>query len=175
MEIEERHSWIAYELVNRNFLRMRKAEIIASVMRVEQSKLSYRNHKLDQESGLSFFRGGIVDIERPQNSAAKHHDLEGHIGPINSCKLSKCLKYILSCSNDKTSKLWNSSTGKVLMTYTGHSRKINDCDIHPAFQLNQKDAFVVTCSGDCTIRYWNTLRETSVKILKGEKYYITTS
>jgi WD40 repeat protein len=167
MEIEERHSWVAYELNDINFLRMKRAEIAAAIVRVETSKIKSLQFKLSQETGLSFFRGNIVSNKRPQNSAAKHLDFSGHIAPINSCKLSKCLQYILSCSTDKTARLWLVKTGKTVLTYSGHSKKVNDCDFHPDFQFNQRLSCIVTCSGDSTIRFWNSHTEHTVKILEG--------
>jgi WD40 repeat protein len=167
MEIEERSSWIACELNERNFLSMKKAEDVATILRVETSKLKSADSRHSQENGLSFFRGNIVSDKKLQNSAAKHLDLQGHIAPINSCKLSKCLQYVLSCSADKTTRLWLLHSGRSILIYSGHLKKVNDCDLHPEFVINDRFPCVVTCSGDCTIRFWNSFSEKSLKVLKG--------
>ena len=167
MEIEERHSWVAYELNDLNSLRLKKETAVAAIFKAESSKLQIVEQKFSVENGLSFFRGNIVSNKRPQNSAARHLDLSGHTAPINSCKLSKCLTYVLSCSNDKTTRLWLLRTGRTLLTFTGHLKKVNDCDLHKDFQLNLKISSIVTCSGDCTINFYNSITDTPTKILRG--------
>jgi WD40 repeat protein len=167
MEIEERNSWIACELNERNFLTMKKTADVATILRGEISKLKVADSKQAQENGLAFFRGNIVSDKKLQNSAAKHLDLLGHIAPVSSCKLSKCLQYVLSCSTDKTTRLWLLHTGRSILIYSGHLKKVNDCDLHPEFVIKDRLPCVVTCSGDCTIRFWNSFSEKSLKVLKG--------
>lgn len=167
MEIEERDSWVACELNEANHLTMKKAADVATILRVEASKIKSTDYKQSQENGLSFFRGNIVSDKKLQNSAAKQFDLQGHIAPINSCKISKCLQYVLSCSTDKTTRLWLLNSGRSVMIYSGHLKKVNDCDLHPEFVINDKYACVVTCSGDCSIRLWNSFSEKCLKVLRG--------
>ena len=76
----------------------------------EKERLEYM-----KETGLTFFRGDIVGFRRWQNSPAKHYDLTGHMGAVHSCKLSKCLKYLVSCSADKSVRLWKVDTGKCML------------------------------------------------------------
>jgi hypothetical protein len=167
MELEERHSWVAYELNERNLNRLRREEVIEAVVRKEAEKNAVEEKERIQENGLTFFRGQIVSNKRWQNSAAKHFDLQGHTGPVYSCKMSKCFNYVLSCSADKTVRLWNIKTGKVIIVYHGHTKKVNDCDIHPNFKYNDVKPCIISCSNDCTIRMWSTKLQRQVKILQG--------
>lgn len=167
MELEDRDTWVSYELTNLNFVRMRKENDIANIMRAEKSKTQSAEKMISQENGLCFFRGLLVGNQRPQNSAAKHLDLQGHLAPVNSCKLSKCLQYVLSCSNDKSIRLWMVSTGQIISLYYGHLKQVNDCDLHPDFRMNKELANIISCSGDGTIRFWNSSDNSSLKVLFG--------
>lgn len=122
-----------------------------------------------KETGLSFFRGDIVGYRRWQNSPSKHLDLKGHMGAVYSCKLSGCLKYVVSASADKTVRLWNVETGKCVLTFFGHTKKVTDCDVHPKFIMDCKSCMIISCAGDKTIRLWCTFDDRCVKVLKGHQ------
>jgi hypothetical protein len=167
MELEERRSWLAFEMNSRNFDRMKRLEDVAILMREDAVKAVKQDAKVTLEDGLSFYRGNIVSDKRPQNSAAKHFDLRAHTSAVTSCKLSRDLNYIISSSEDLTARVWLLRTGKCILTYTGHTKRVNDCDIHPTFALKNKDACAVTCSGDCTLRLWSGASERYVMMLQG--------
>ena len=167
MELEERRSWLAFEMNIRNFDRMKRLEDMAIVLRSEALLVKKSEDKTLRENGLSYYRGNIISDKRPQNSAAKHFDLRAHTSAVVSCKLSKCLNYVMSCSEDNTARVWLLRTGKCIMVYTGHTKRVNDCDIHPTFGLKVKEACAVTGSGDCTLRLWNGSSDRHVMILQG--------
>ena len=102
-----------------------------------------------------------------QNSEAKHLDITGHTASVNAVKLSSCLKYIISCSFDKTAKLWSLANGKCLYTFVGHTKKVNDCDIHVNFQYDSMNVGVVTCGSDAMICYWNCTMPSPLKTVTG--------
>jgi WD40 repeat protein len=164
MELEERATWIAYELKERNLSRMIKEENIRYLIRKDNKDEQNRLIQLEKEEGLSYFRGQITEYRRWQNSAAKHYDLNGHEGPVSSVKLSSCLKYIASCSNDKTVKIWSLKAGKCLLTLSGHKKKVNDVDLHPNFGIDSEDICIVSCSSDCTINLWNCVNPKPLKV-----------
>lgn len=167
MECEERNAWCAYELNKRNYDRMVRLENIAKIRRAETKKEAEDQDILIQENGLMYSRGQITSYRRWQNSAAKHLDLRGHTGAVYSCKLSKCLTYIISCSADNSARIWWLRSGRLMMTYEGHKKKVTDCDIHPNFSMGSKEVCVVTCSADKTLRFWSTASEKSIKVLRG--------
>lgn len=169
MEIEERNTWVSYELNSLNYQRMVKREIVAKIAREQAEKDRVEQIERMQENGLSFFKGNIISDKRWQNSAAKHLDIKGHEGAIFACKLSKCKTYILSCSDDRTARLWSLRNGKCVHTFVGHSKNVTDCDFHPSFAANHHLPCIVTCSGDTTIRLWNTLDSSTsaVSVIRG--------
>lgn len=167
MECEERHSWCAYELNLRNFARLLRKEEAEKILREVASKNNEELITRMQENGLMYHRGQIQSNRRWQNSPAKHLDILGHTGPITSVRMSKCLTYVVSTSMDMTTRVWLLRTGKALLTYKGHTKKVTDCDILPNFKMDCKAPCVVTCSGDLTLRLWNTQHEKPVKTLFG--------
>lgn len=169
MELEERLSWVAYELRERNYQNMLRQQKLSSLRISEMKKEKARKEEEEHETGLSFLRGDIVAYRRWQNSPAKHLDVKGHMGAVYACKLSKCHQYVISASSDKTVRLWklSSPSGKCLLTWLGHTKRVTDCDLHPDFQVDSRDPYVISCSGDGTVRVWNTFHDRAVKVLKG--------
>lgn len=165
MELEERIAWETYELKYRNLNRMIKKNNIKYLIQKEEKNEKERLIQLEKEEGLSYFRGQITEYRRWQNSAAKHLDIIGHEGSVSSVKLSKCLKYIASCSSDKTAKIWSLKSGKCLITLSGHKKKVNDIDIHSKFQIDSEEICIVTCSSDCTICLWNCVNPKPIKVI----------
>ena len=167
MEIEERHSWIAYELTERNLLRMRKEHKIVSAKKAAEEKLQHDQDEIDKEVGLSYHRGTIHKYKRWQNDPCKHLDLTGHQEAVYSVKLSKCHQFLLTCSGDKNARLWKLSTGKCLQIYYGHTKNVNDGDFHPySFEEYTAKLCIITCGVDCTLRFWNTRSDTQLRTIK---------
>ena len=169
MELEEKHCWDSYELMNLNRLYLERAASVIPILRTETARLSSAAQNSGLENGLCYSRSRIVSSKKPLNSAARHLDLIGHAGSVNSCKLSRCMLYVLSCSDDLTARLWLVSTGLIVMTFSGHSKRVNDCDIHGKFQPNQITPAIVTCSSDSTINFWNSTSEGPLKVLRGHE------
>jgi len=86
-----------------------------------------------------------------------------------SCKLSKCMNYVLSCSVDKKLMLWSLQSGKSVYTFVGHTKRINDCDIHPSFDMISKTPCLKSCSGDLTIRTWCPDNEKHYSVIRGHE------
>lgn len=156
MEIEERRCWSAYQLNNINLHRMVKKETMAKIDRKLKEKERLEQEQNMKEDGLSYFQGLVQSYKRWQFSPAKHLDFKGHKGPVVSCRLSSSLNFLLSCSEDKTLKIWNMTTGDCLKTLTGHIKVVNDGDFHPNFKMYSKDPCIISASGDGTIRIWNS-------------------
>eukprot|EP01036_Dinobryon_divergens_P053974 gene53974-72129_t len=155
MEIEERHTWLAYELRARNYTQMVTDTKLATVLNRQKAIEESRKVESEQEAGLSYFHGIVRSHRRPENSPAKYQDLTGHIGAVLSCKLSSCLQFVLSSGVDKTVRLWMIRSGKCVRTYTGHTKRVNDCEFHPSFELDSSEPCIMSCSGDGTLRLWN--------------------
>ncbi|WP_133164060.1 WD40 repeat domain-containing protein, partial [Cuspidothrix issatschenkoi] len=93
--------------------------------------------------------------------------LTGHSrnwGSVNSVAYSPDGKTLASGSDDKTIKLWNARTGKLLQTLTGHSRNwgsVNSVAYSPDGQT------LASGSDDKTIKLWNARTGKLLQTLTG--------
>eukprot|EP00601_Ochromonadales_sp_CCMP2298_P005118 CAMPEP_0173175330 /NCGR_PEP_ID=MMETSP1141-20130122/3858_1 /TAXON_ID=483371 /ORGANISM="non described non described, Strain CCMP2298" /LENGTH=258 /DNA_ID=CAMNT_0014097573 /DNA_START=83 /DNA_END=855 /DNA_ORIENTATION=+ len=166
MESEDRSVWVVVQLNSLNHIRMKKKAVLMRIRRTQAEKEEKERLESLKENGLSFFKGGVRGYKKWQNSAAKHLDFLGHSGSISAVKLSPCGGYILSCSEDKTAILWD-VYGEQLRTFVGHGKIVNDCGIHASFDRYTKLPCLLTCSGDGTLRLWNTIDTNAQVVIKG--------
>lgn len=63
--------------------------------------------------------------------------------------------------------LWLIETAECIKTLIGHTKIVNDCDFHPCFQRYTKELCFLTCSGDTTLRLWNSVDNNARVIIHG--------
>lgn len=92
------------------------------------------------------------------------HSLVGHTGIILCLAVSPCGHYLITCSKDKTIRLWHTQTYKCLALGNCHSDFINTLalsqkkgkyEVAGACAANGRGAFVISGSKDRTIKRWN--------------------
>jgi len=83
------------------------------------------------------------------------HVLKGHEKIVNKCNFlnSNGRKFIISCSEDKTLKLWHIDTGKCLKTFIDHNSAVKDCVIQNKDDEGTQNLFSV--SEDKTLKEWS--------------------
>ena len=100
--------------------------------------------------------------------------LKGHSNWVDSVAYSPDGQTVASGSNDKTIKLWNVKTGKLLQTFEGHSKWVNSVAYSPDGQTlasgsNDNSVGEVLASGsfDDTIKLWNVKTGKLLQTLEG--------
>ncbi len=87
--------------------------------------------------------------------------LPGHTGHVISVSWSPDGKYIASCSQDKTLKVWNAAIGDCIHTLKGHTLWINSISWSPDGKQ------LVSSSDDKTIKVWDVTTGTCMHTLEG--------
>jgi len=84
--------------------------------------------------------------------------LQGHSHFIEDVVLSSDGAFALSCSWDRTLRLWDLKNGVTTKTFVGHDKDV----LSVAFSADNRQ--IVSASRDRTIKLWNTLGECKVTI-----------
>jgi WD40 repeat protein len=74
--------------------------------------------------------------------------VQGHSGPVWAVAATPDGRQAISGSDDKTLKLWDLETGKVVRTLEGHSGRVYAVAVTP------EGAQAVSASGDHTLKVW---------------------
>ncbi|CCG23381.1 Taf5 protein [Candida orthopsilosis Co 90-125] len=93
----------------------------------------------------------------PENS----RKLIGHSGPIYGISFSPDNKFLLTCSEDKTVRLWSLDTFTALVSYKGHNQPVWDVKFSPLGH------YFATASHDQTARLWATDHIYPLRIFAG--------
>ena len=102
----------------------------------------------------------IVPSEN-QPTAPKSRRLIGHSGPIYGVSFSPDRKYLLSCSEDKSTRLWSMDTYTALVVYKGHDAPVWDVSFGPFGH------YFATASYEHTARLWSCDHIYPLRILAG--------
>uniref|UniRef100_UPI00358E0DDD WD repeat domain-containing protein 83-like n=1 Tax=Myxine glutinosa TaxID=7769 RepID=UPI00358E0DDD len=82
-------------------------------------------------------------------------------GTVRAVRFSADGHYCITCGSDKTLRLWNPLTGRLLKTYTGHGYEV--LDTVGSFDNSQ----LASCSGDKTVILWDVASGQSVRRFRG--------
>jgi len=92
--------------------------------------------------------------------------LIGHRAPVTACAYSPDGTRIISSSEDKTLRLWDSETGAVIATFEGHSDKVTHCAFAPDGMR------VVSASQDQTLILWDIDSQRALARFEGHKGWV---
>ncbi|WP_437291456.1 outer membrane protein assembly factor BamB family protein [Sorangium sp. So ce406] len=87
--------------------------------------------------------------------------LYGHAARVSACALSPDGQRIVSASNDRTLKVWDLATGKLLSTLEGHTGGVRACALSPDGQR------IVSAANDRTLKVWDLATGKLLSTLEG--------
>ncbi|KAL0080985.1 WD40-repeat-containing domain protein [Phycomyces blakesleeanus] len=103
-----------------------------------------------------------ADLNRQkERHGSDYKRLVGHSGPVYGLSFSHDNKYLISCSEDKTARLWSTQTFTNLVCYKGHNYPIWDVDFGPF------GFYFATASHDRTARLWSCDQIHPLRIFAG--------
>ncbi len=91
----------------------------------------------------------------------------GHSEFVTSVALSPDGKYVLSGSDDKTLKLWETATGKEIRTFAGHANEVKSV----AFSPDGK--YALSGSHDDTLKLWDVATGKEIRTFTGHSSHVT--
>jgi WD40 repeat protein len=115
--------------------------------------------------------GWLRWANKPQVDDACILTLRGHSGPVTGCHMSSDCKYVLSCSDDTSLRLWLVQTGQMLREFKGHFEGVATCRFSGDCQT------FVSGGKDSEVIFWNVDQEKKLGMLPeatGHKAAIST-
>jgi len=108
--------------------------------------------------------GEQLQAKKPSEQPAPILTLLGHRRSITMICYSSDGKYLATGSTDRTARVWDASTGKLLQTFRGHRGRVTSLCFSPDGNN------IVTGSSDGTVRIWQVR---SLSIPKIALHYCT--
>jgi WD40 repeat protein len=103
--------------------------------------------------------GWLRWANKPQVDDACILTLRGHTGPVTSCHMSSDCKYVLSCSEDTSLRLWAVQTGQMLREFKGHFEGVTTC------RFSGDCKTFVSGGKDTEVIFWNIEQEKQLGML----------
>ena len=87
--------------------------------------------------------------------------IKEHNSPVNSVSITANGEWVVSCSNDRTVRVWDRATGKCLSVLEGHSNSVL------AIAITSDGKWIVSGSDDRTVRVWDRATGKCLSVLEG--------
>lgn len=137
-------------------------DVLPSEVKFKLSTHDGEVHDVEWMSDDTFATAGsdskvqIWRVSPNKTDASKVSTLSGCLGPVNRLDYDSQRHVCLASSNDKTCRLWNIDSQRLLSTFSGHTDKVSSARL---FQSHN----VISGSADRTIKNWDI---SSIRCLK---------
>src|SRR6267143_345783 len=91
---------------------------------------------------------------------------EGHTGFVTAASFSHDGRWVVTASKDRSARVWEVATGRVIAVFDGHTAAVNSAAFSPDGRL------VVTASNDGTARVWEAATGREVAALRGHRGWV---
>jgi WD40 repeat protein len=92
----------------------------------------------------------------------------GHNFGVNSARFSPDGKFVVTASDDKTAKIWETVSGKLIHNLEGHAKAVYSAQFSPACPDDPIGGkYIVTASFDNTAKIWETVSGKLIHNLEG--------
>ena len=164
------------------------AIIIASIMIYQNRKMKINQSRFVAEKSMQLLEEGdsytaarlsleawdlshTIEAEQAlrEATAYKCATFKGHMHGVNSVAFSPDGKYIVSAADDKTIKLWDAKSGKIIKTFNGHTDVVNSAAFSP------DGNHIVSASMDETIKLWDIEKEVAIRTFSGHSDNVTSA
>lgn len=107
-----------------------------------------------------------------QDGISPYLTLAGHTQSVISISFSPNGKYVVTSSRDKTAKIWEVETGRLIRNLTGHTDVVESASFSPACRKDSIGGkYIVTASRDCSAKIWETATNKLINNLIGNYDY----
>ena len=139
--------------------------------RCDLSGFDFSNLDLTQNNlnGHRLSRPGLPAIFKDAKMTGDTLFPMGHTGAIISATFSPDGSMVVTASDDKTAKLWDSETGECLHTFEGHTKWVNSAVFSP------DGSVIVTASSDNTAKMWNVRTGECVQTFEGHTRWVNSA
>jgi WD40 repeat protein len=96
-------------------------------------------------------------------------NLKAHISEVNSAVFSPDGTKVVTASYDKTAKIWEATTGRLLANFVGHTSEVNSAVFSP------DGSKLITASWDATAKIWETVTGHLLTNLIGHSLQVTSA
>lgn len=134
-----------------------------AVTAVASSKMSneYRLTASQDRTIKCWTLNDTIYVRDASDTIESRYTIHAHDKDIQSIDISPNDQYFVSCSLDKTIKMFDIRVGTLLGTFKGHKRGVW------AVKFSPVDQVIASCSTDKTIKLWNIRDYSCVKTFEG--------
>ncbi len=131
-------------------------------------RMGWSKEDLDERIRLPGNVEAFMRVRRviSRESPALLRDLIGHTGEVHACAVTPDGSRVISASGDKTLKVWDLETGRVVMTLEGHVLGVMSCAV------TGDSSRVVSTSADRTLKVWDLETGRVLRALEGHTDWV---